>query len=287
MQMRPQSSNENGKGEPRKISDRKLKANRENAQKSTGPKTPRGKSYRRMNSLKHGFLARDLFSDSDLQTERPTEYLDLYTNLRKELRPEGPSEEAAVEQIAACLWRRRRLWRFENAEMLSATSDVFIRAQGTGVNAFPEDEPIVKLLHTAKKELEINRQVSKELMEKILAHKRAAEIWPMFEEMARRALREANFQADDAQLVAIQTVIFAIRYFEICPREVRAVRRVDVEQEAIPNTDALDKIVRYSGMVERELHRGYERLERLQRRRKGEPVLPSLNVNVAGTHSAM
>jgi len=31
----------------------------------------------------------------------------------------------------------------------------------------------------------------------------------------------------------------------------------------------------------------YERLERLQQRRKGEPVLPSLNVNVAGTHSTM
>jgi hypothetical protein len=59
------------------------------------------------------------------------------------------------------------------------------------------------------------------------------------------------------------------------------------DQQAIPNRDALDRIQRYSGMVERDLNRAYDRLERLQRSRKGEMVLPSLNVNVAGTHSTI
>lgn len=40
------------------VSPRKLRANRENAQKSTGPKTARGKQCSSFNALKHGLLAR-------------------------------------------------------------------------------------------------------------------------------------------------------------------------------------------------------------------------------------
>ncbi len=40
------------------IPERKLKANRENAKKSTGPKTIRGKAFSRQNAFKHGLFAR-------------------------------------------------------------------------------------------------------------------------------------------------------------------------------------------------------------------------------------
>jgi len=39
------------------VSAAKLKANRKNAQRSTGPKTEVGKNHSRMNALKHGVLA--------------------------------------------------------------------------------------------------------------------------------------------------------------------------------------------------------------------------------------
>ena len=45
------------------VSEARLRANRENAKKSTGPKTARGKAYSRRNALKHGLLIdRVLFS---------------------------------------------------------------------------------------------------------------------------------------------------------------------------------------------------------------------------------
>ena len=46
------------------ISEARLRANRQNAKKSTGPKTARGKGYSRRNAVKHGLLLkRLLFSD--------------------------------------------------------------------------------------------------------------------------------------------------------------------------------------------------------------------------------
>jgi len=49
----------------------------------------------------------------------------------------------------------------------------------------------------------------------------------------------------------------------------------------IPNRDALDKILRYETTIERSLDRALNRLDRLQRRRKGEPVLPPVDVHLS------
>jgi hypothetical protein len=46
-------------GKLSRVSPRKVAANRQNALKSTGPKTPQGKVYSRRNSLKHGLFARN------------------------------------------------------------------------------------------------------------------------------------------------------------------------------------------------------------------------------------
>ncbi len=54
-------------------SEKRLKANRENARKSTGPRTQRGKAYSRRNAIKHGLFARPAI-DFLLQNERWSEY---------------------------------------------------------------------------------------------------------------------------------------------------------------------------------------------------------------------
>ncbi len=84
----------------RPISDRKLKANRANAQRSTGPRTAAGKATSRRNSLKHGILSRSL--DSQAAT------------FRGSLAP-GDSATGSILQEIDRVWRRlARVVAFEN-----------------------------------------------------------------------------------------------------------------------------------------------------------------------------
>jgi hypothetical protein len=265
----------------RPTSDRKILANRQNSLKSTGPKTVSGKLHSRRNSFKFGFFATTiLINASIVAQEDPLEFRQLHADLWKEWQPVGPSEEAEIEQILVSLWRRRRLWAYENAERTLASADVFVQTQERGFNIFPEDRVLYNLLQSAKRQLETDRRISDDLKAKILAEKGASCLWQKFEEIARKSLRDGNMPEEDAELLSIVSVNYAIRFFELCTREARAVRRLEVEQKAIPNTEALDRIVRYSAMIDRDLNRAYDRLERLQRRRKGESVPPSLNLNV-------
>ncbi len=50
---------------PRTVSERKLQANRANAKKSSGPRTPRGKAWSRRNAVKHGLSAKTVLFRSD------------------------------------------------------------------------------------------------------------------------------------------------------------------------------------------------------------------------------
>ena len=97
------------------VSERKILANRQNALRSTGPKTFQGKSNSRKNPLKHGFYAQDLRTAFPLGIEDPRDFEKLHADLRNEWQPVGVSEESEVEQIAVSLWKRNRQWHFENA----------------------------------------------------------------------------------------------------------------------------------------------------------------------------
>lgn len=64
-------------------SEKRSAANRQNALKSTGPKTPRGKAIAKMNALKHGLLSREVL----VAGEEEKDLEGLGQRLRSELRP--------------------------------------------------------------------------------------------------------------------------------------------------------------------------------------------------------
>jgi len=50
---------------------------------------------------------------------------------------------------------------------------------------------------------------------------------------------------------------------------------------SIPGDSALERIQRYETSIKREMYRDIDQLECLQRRRRGEPTPPTVNVNVS------
>jgi len=92
------------------ISEARAKANRQNAGKSTGPKTAAGKTMSRLNATSHGVL-------SSLQVlphvERQRDWEAHREALFADLKPVGYLETALAERIALYLWRLRRVARHE------------------------------------------------------------------------------------------------------------------------------------------------------------------------------
>ncbi len=83
----------------------KMKANQRNALKSTGPKTPTGKSIAARNATKHGLLSQEVL----LWEEDRSAFRALAVGLWDCLQPVGALEHLLVDRIVAATWRLRRV----------------------------------------------------------------------------------------------------------------------------------------------------------------------------------
>ena len=105
-------------------SKKQIKANRKNAQKSSGPKTEQGKTIATRNAVKHGLYSRNILIDAPRLKEDPAEFETLLDQLYSELEPKTLFQEHLVRKIALCLWRSRRAVIAETAEINDRIRDI-------------------------------------------------------------------------------------------------------------------------------------------------------------------
>ena len=99
-------------------SKKQIKANKLNAQKSTGPKTAEGKAIVATNALTHGLCSSDdIVIRSVRMSEDKNEFEGLFKSLMDELKPVTAFQYHQVQKIATCLWRSRRLLMAETAQI--------------------------------------------------------------------------------------------------------------------------------------------------------------------------
>lgn len=101
-------------------SSRQLAANRKNARRGAGPKTPQGKAHSSRNACKHGLLSRDTV----LPQENPREFNALLDSFRISFRPTDDFQEVLVAQMATAEWRRRRVTRIEKGLIAARLNDL-------------------------------------------------------------------------------------------------------------------------------------------------------------------
>jgi len=83
----------------------KVEANRKNAQKSTGPRTPSGKAVASMNALKHGLCAHTPV----VPGEDPAEFAQFAAGWVDHLQPSDPHQTSLAEQLILAAWQLKRV----------------------------------------------------------------------------------------------------------------------------------------------------------------------------------
>jgi hypothetical protein len=86
-----------------------IDANRRNAGKSTGPKSPEGKSRSCRNRLSHGFTSSALF----LRDEEREDFNLLLADLHNEFQPATASEQIILEKMVQSQWLSLRAYRLQ------------------------------------------------------------------------------------------------------------------------------------------------------------------------------
>jgi len=113
--MPPATAPEMTKSEPAKVvSDKKLAANRANAQHSTGAKTPEGKQRSAQNSRKHGFFARQPLPAGQKGDDLWAAYRDLAAGIWEHFEPMNYLEGLLTEKVITESIRLSRLLEYES-----------------------------------------------------------------------------------------------------------------------------------------------------------------------------
>ena len=90
--------------------EKQIAANRQNAQKSTGPQTERGKRRSRRNAIRHGLMAETIVD----VLEDAAAYKALQRAIHTDYRPKSNFELELVGRLVSLLWRLRRAVAIES-----------------------------------------------------------------------------------------------------------------------------------------------------------------------------
>src|SRR5215469_15455515 len=109
---------------------RQLETNRQNAQRSTGPRTEEGKEVSRRNALRHGLTAETVIEI----LEDPDDYKAFEANITADYDAQSAVERELVLRLASLLWRIRRATGIE-------TDLLRIQAEILGERAHAVEQP--------------------------------------------------------------------------------------------------------------------------------------------------
>ncbi|MBV9225510.1 MAG: hypothetical protein JOY85_15875 [Acidobacteriaceae bacterium] len=151
------------------VSERRLAANRANAQLSTGPQTPEGKAKSSLNAVKTGLTGRTVLLPSE-DAEAYETYLLQYL---ERFAPVGNRETELVQSLADTQWRLNRipglefglfaLGRMRYAEQFAEIEDSQVRAALLDAHIFTVKGKHFSNLH--RQEARLRRQYGQDLQE--------------------------------------------------------------------------------------------------------------------------
>jgi len=261
------------------ISQRKIEANRRNAQKSTGPTSLEGKARCAQNARIHGILAGEVVVRHGDGAEKASDFAQLVTDLHAQLRPQDAIEHVLVDRIAACYWRLRRAQRYEVGAVREGLDSC--------KTALDEPGPNVKEHYAGVRKLEMALAIEKHLNQEPAERRQA--LGDQSPEVALNAstndldhrpgdgsdpsVKEPPAQESEDRFAKMEE---AIREYKGLTEHVEKQDALAESRRpllaALPSDEQLNRLIRYESMLDRQLHRA---LAELRRRRKWNDPLSS------------
>jgi hypothetical protein len=234
------------------LSEKQMIANRNNALKSTGPKSFEGKRIVARNAVRHGLL-----SSPDLTVikgEDRTEFEDFSRNLMADLEPVGQLETLLAERITGFFWRLKRTSRMETGLL-----DI--------INTSPQEGDNSKSKYKGAFEIIISKaygepETDLEYQEYLKSKGRLIPDGCVLPASACQPTQDKTSTADSLESKSDasnsdQTVSSA-QFSENLGRMV---------QQDFKSGKLLEKLLRYEGQIERSLYRAMLELQKLQFKR--------------------
>lgn len=277
----------------------------------TGPRTQQGKEQSKHNALKHGIFSKVTV----LKSESQAEFDALLKRLREDRKPDGSLEELFVDKLAVLFWRFRRLLSAEGAEIQvgsefaqwdknqqyrqQAASLPQLTYNGGLLRWIENPEALqgcINLLQDLQRSISacgFRPQYDQSILTKLYGRKdedswnnvlsKSYEDWydtSLCEDQEREEKQYATPQ--QCQKNFLGEVKKEIRRLERYRKEHATIsaRRLEVEALRLPE---MDRLLRYETTISREIERTLNQLERLQRMRLGQAVLPPINVSVTSS----
>lgn len=282
--------------------------------RATGPRTPQGKEWSKFNARKHGLFSKAIL----LHDESRAEYDVLLNGLIENLQPQGKLEKVLVENLATLLWRKRRLLQVETAEIekayqfanwdLTLQNKVdeleYARLRGSSDAKLGHSNPLL-LFRNAMEILNLHRLLFmaddsqgedrvRRTLKSIYGYQDGGpepDGWRQMSlvlskltlsaESAQQGKEDIKDPPDVKQILveAVSQEILRLAKLHDDISKVETLRREhNVAGARVPSQEVSDRLLRYEAHLSREFDRTLSQLERLQRMRLGQPVLPKLEV---------
>ena len=282
--------------------------------RGTGPRTPQGKERSKFNARKHGLFSKAVL----LPDESCAEYDALLGGLMENLQPRGKLEIALVENLSTLLWRKRRLLQVETAEIEKAQLFVnwdlelqnmvdeleYAQLKGTA-DAKPGHSNPLLLIRNAMEILDIHHllfmaddpklnDTMRRILKSIFGYQDGDPEpygWRQMSlvlsnlttsrELAEHGKEDGKDPPDAKQFVndaVCHEILRLARLHDTASKLETLRRKYNAAGARVPSQEVSDRLLRYEAHLSRELDRTLTQLERLQRTRLCQPVLPRLEV---------
>jgi hypothetical protein len=259
-------------GNAETTSQKKVEANRRNAQRSPGPTSEEGKKISSRNASKHGLLIKDVVITTRDNKEDQAEFDSLLAEMRDFYRPVGIAEDLLVRELTISYWRSARALRCERGHVTCADaappeselSEMEIAAfacipfKVDAYNSLLETSRglafLLRKIEEAQDEVRVSGSLSMELGRWLAPEKNWEKIFTSGKKHVLAALEK-----EAEELTAKKGQI----------EEGKSQWRNDARGcSAIPSKEVLDRIHRYETGNVRHRYKVEARLEQLQARRR-------------------